>query len=242
MRQHQQGRACRRHSSPVTRRPLRHQASTSPPPTTKPIMRVKCPNSLTMSWSNLGDGGCEKLADSLRFNNYLVDLDIYSNNITSAGLIRMGLALECVLRCAFACPLHFLCIFIFFALAFSLHLHFYFAHPPIPPLPLRYNTTLRSLNLEWNPVGEAGATILLNSMRLGNTSLTELNVGSCGISLATQRLQRNPCLFPDCPLLIRVFRPECCCRKSRTIAPTWLPRAKRRGSQARLNPSHLYRL
>ncbi len=138
--------------------------------------------------------------------------------------------------------LHFLCICIFFALAFSLHLHFYFAHPPIPPLPLRYNTTLRSLNLEWNPVGEAGATILLNSMRLGNTSLTELNVGSCGISLATQRLQRNPCLFPDCPLLIRVFRPECCCRKSQTIAPTWLPRAKRRGSQARLNPSHLYRL
>lgn len=53
--------------------------------------------SLTMSWSNLGDSGCEKLSDSIRFNNYLVDLDIYSNNITSAGLVRMGTALTCVL-------------------------------------------------------------------------------------------------------------------------------------------------
>ena len=61
--------------------------------------------SLTMSWSNLGDDGCEKLSDSLRFNNYLVDLDIYSNNISSAGLIRMGLALECVQVLAFACRL-----------------------------------------------------------------------------------------------------------------------------------------
>jgi hypothetical protein len=49
---------------------------------------------LTMSWSNLGDSGCEKLSDSIRFNNYLVDLDIYSNNITSAGLVRMGTALS----------------------------------------------------------------------------------------------------------------------------------------------------
>ena len=59
--------------------------------------------SLTMSWSNLGDDGCEKLSDSLRFNNYLVDLDIYSNNISSAGLVRMGLALECVQVLTAAC-------------------------------------------------------------------------------------------------------------------------------------------
>jgi hypothetical protein len=46
---------------------------------------------------------------------------------------------------------------------------------------------LRSLNLEWNPIGEEGAGIFLSALRRGNTSLTELNVGSCGVSLATQR-------------------------------------------------------
>ncbi len=54
----------------------------------------------------------------------------------------------------------------------------------------RLNTTLRSINLEWNPIGEDGAAILLKTLRAGNTSLTELNVGSCGISLATQRWAR----------------------------------------------------
>jgi hypothetical protein len=51
---------------------------------------------LTMSWSNLGDAGMEKLADAIRYNNHLVDLDVYSNNVTSAGLVRLGAALECV--------------------------------------------------------------------------------------------------------------------------------------------------
>ena len=41
--------------------------------------------------------------------------------------------------------------------------------------------------MEWNPIGEEGATILLNALRNGNTSITELNLGSCGVSLATQR-------------------------------------------------------
>jgi hypothetical protein len=50
-----------------------------------------------------------------------------------------------------------------------------------------FNTTLRSINLEWNPIGEEGAAILLNAIRNGNTSITELNLGSCGVSLATQR-------------------------------------------------------
>ncbi len=54
----------------------------------------------------------------------------------------------------------------------------------------RLNTTLRSINLEWNPIGEDGASILLKTLRAGNTTLTELNVGSCGISLATQRYVR----------------------------------------------------
>jgi hypothetical protein len=56
-----------------------------------------------------------------------------------------------------------------------------------------YNTTLRSINLEWNPIGEEGAAIMLNALRSGNTSLTELNLGSCGVSLATQR-----CFFYLC--------------------------------------------
>ena len=133
--------------------------------------------SLTMSWSNLGDDGCEKLSDSLRFNNYLVDLDIYSNNISSAGLIRMGLALECVQVLAAASRIESNLL----------------DDPPTPTPPRSFNTTLRSINLEWNPIGETGASILLNSLRMGNTSLTELNIGSCGVSLATQRCLRPPC-------------------------------------------------
>jgi hypothetical protein len=53
--------------------------------------------SLTVSWSSLGDAGFEKIGDALRYNNYLVDLDVYSNSISSAGLARMGVALKCVL-------------------------------------------------------------------------------------------------------------------------------------------------
>ncbi len=62
---------------------------------------------LTMSWSNLGDSGMERLAEAIRFNNYLVDLDVYSNNITSAGLVKLGTALQCVLRDA---PSHRACL------------------------------------------------------------------------------------------------------------------------------------
>ena len=53
---------------------------------------------LTMSWSNLGDSGLNKVADAIRYNNHLVDLDVYSNNVTSAGLVRLGAALEYVWR------------------------------------------------------------------------------------------------------------------------------------------------
>jgi hypothetical protein len=130
---------------------------------------------------------CIKHHAVCRYNNYLVDLDVYSNNVTSAGLVKLAVALEYV----FVFPADILPFLFLFALRLA---------RPIAPgnyrrraLPscftslFRFNTTLRSLNLEWNPIGEEGAAILLKALRRGNTSLTELNIGSCGVSLATQR-------------------------------------------------------
>ena len=39
---------------------------------------------------------CIKAPCGFRYNNYLVDLDVYSNNVSSAGLVKLALALEYV--------------------------------------------------------------------------------------------------------------------------------------------------
>jgi hypothetical protein len=112
---------------------------------------------------------------------------VYSNNVSSAGLVKLAVALEYV----FVSPADFLPFFFLFALRLARRItqHHYLrrALPSCFTSLFRFNTTLRSLNLEWNPIGEEGSAILLKALRRGNTSLTELNIGSCGVSLATQR-------------------------------------------------------
>jgi hypothetical protein len=135
---------------------------------------------------------CIKAPCGFRYNNYLVDLDVYSNNVSSAGLVKLAVALEYV----FISTVDILPFLFVFALRLVRRMwrdvttqHHYRcrALPSYFTSPFRFNTTLRSLNLEWNPIGEEGASILLKALRRGNTSLTELNIGSCGVSLATQR-------------------------------------------------------